>query len=64
MWITDKFVERPCCIIITGFILLFAMTAASFQLGYFSFADGNNRDYLVWDDDLTKVYDMKVAAID
>jgi hypothetical protein len=64
MWITNKFVERPCCILILGLLILFVLTVASFGLGYFTLNDSHPRDFLIWDDEITRVYDLKMAAID
>lgn len=62
MWLTNQMVDRPCTVIVVGFIILICMSGAAFGLGYFEMNPQHNREFLIWDDHTTVIYDMKAAG--
>ena len=48
--LTSLFVDRPICVLLVGFFILFILSAISFQAGYFDLTPQNNREFLVWTD--------------
>lgn len=58
MKITNLFVDRPCTVMLSGFVVLILIAAASYMLGLFEMTEQHRREYLIWDDDATNVYDM------
>lgn len=48
--LTSLFVDKPLCVLLVGFLILFILSAISVAAGYFDLTPPNNRDYLVWDD--------------
>lgn len=61
-WLTNQYVDRPCCVLTTGIILLFIISGASFALGYYDLNPQNNREYLVWTDSMVVDWDKQNAA--
>lgn len=64
MAITNMFVDKPCTVLIIGFVTLIACSVLSFSLGFFKQAPQSNRELLVWDDERVKAWDMQEAAKD
>ena len=40
MWITDKFIESPCKILIIGYIVMIIISFIPILAGFFEIADG------------------------
>lgn len=62
MWITNLFIARPCTVIWLGMLVLFVISGAANELGYFEMDDQTNRDYLVLDDKKTVSWDKMVVG--
>lgn len=60
--LTNLYVERPCLVIILGLICLIALTWLSLYLNMFERTKENEREFLVFDGNRTKDWDMQVAA--
>ena len=58
MWLTNMMVNRPCCTLCVGYILLIILTYMSIANNYFSISDATNRDYLIWTNPMTVDLDM------
>ena len=58
MWLTNMMVNRPCCTICIGYILLIVLTYISIKQDYFGISDTSARDYLIWTDPMTVDLDM------
>lgn len=51
-------VNRPCCTLCIGYIVLIILTYISIKNDYFGIADGTNRDFLIWSNPMTIDLDM------
>ena len=64
MKLTNWFVDRPCTVMLVGFGILLLITVVSYLLGFFKMTEQHHREYLIWDDKFTRLYDMRDAALD
>lgn len=62
MILTDLFVNRPCCTLVIGYILLVTLTQISIDYNYFEVSDTSSRDFYIWDDAMTIDLDMLNVA--
>ena len=62
MCLTNLFVKRPCCVILTGFALMFVLSVVCFYFDFQVITPLHDRDYLVWGDKYTNNYDKSVLA--
>lgn len=62
MRITSWFVDRPCTVIGIGLFALIIVSVLAVVLGYFERTEQHRREYLIWDDQMTKNYDMQTLA--
>ena len=60
--LTNFFIKSPCCCVITQLILLFALTGAAYQLGYFELTPQNDREFLIWTDPRAVAWDKLLVA--
>ena len=60
--LTNLFVNRPCCVILFGFAIMFAITVVAGYFGWLLPNDPNERDYFVWDDKYVKEFDKSQLA--
>lgn len=64
MKLTSWFVDRPCTVMLTAIGMLVLIAVISYLLGFFKMTEQHRREYLIWDDEKTYLYDMREAAID
>lgn len=57
MWITDKFVNKPFCVIVVCMISFLLSIILVGALKLFSFSESHGRDYLIWSHDRVKEFD-------
>jgi hypothetical protein len=55
-------IDKPCHIIVGGLIFLFILGGISFGLGYFDMNDQTERDFLIWDNEVTIAYDKMLLG--
>jgi hypothetical protein len=48
--------------LVSGFVVLILATVISLSAGFFDLSDGNNRDYMIWEDPMTIDMDKQVAG--
>lgn len=58
MWLTNMMVNRPCCTLCIGYIVLIIITYISISQDYFSISNESARDYLIWTNPMTVDLDM------
>ena len=58
MRMTNWFVDKPCTVMGVGFFVLIVISILAVTLGYFEQTEQHRREYLIWDDQMTKNYDM------
>lgn len=51
-------VNRPCCTLCVGYIVLIILTYISIKEDYFTISDQSARDYWIWTDPMTVDLDM------
>ena len=57
MWITNQFVDRPGMILFVGFSILILFTIITVSLNYFELDTGGDRDFMVFDHEITEDYE-------
>ena len=62
MWITDKFIDRPITILLLGMLMLILFTVISVAAGYFELDMGGDRDFMVYDHEITEDWEMYTVA--
>jgi hypothetical protein len=62
--LTTLFVDRPFCCCITGYVLLLILSVIAGAAGLFTLTEGSNRDYMVWENEMTIAFDKQVAGRD
>ena len=60
--LTNFMVNRPCCIIISGFVIMLAISIFVFAMGWLLPNDPNDRDYMVWGDEYVNNFDKSKLA--
>ena len=60
--LTNWMVNRPCCMIITGFTVMLAISIFVFSMGWLLPNDPNDRDYMVWGDEYVNNFDKSRLA--
>lgn len=63
MTITNFLVDKPCTVMITGYLILIVISLLSLGLGFFTVADQSPREMLIWDNQATLDFDMHTGAI-
>ena len=48
--LTNLMVNRPCCMILSGFILMLIISAFTFYMEWLNPNDPTDRDFMVWGD--------------
>ena len=63
--LTKLMVNYPCCVLSVSFVIMVAISALVFQMGWLLPGNPHDRDYLVWGDKYVNDYDKsKLAAQD
>ena len=62
MCCTNMFIDKPCLIIILGMLILFGVTAFTIEREWYNQTPQTERQFLVFEDQTTKDWDMQVAA--
>ena len=57
MSLTNRYVKKPCCVLITAFVFLFIMLGTVIYFNMYELHQFNVRDYLVWEDPKTWDFD-------
>ena len=60
--LTNLMVNRPCCMILVGFAIMFLMSAFTVYMDYLTPSPVSDRDYMVWGDPYVNNFDKSVAA--
>ena len=63
MRLTNYMVDKPGRVMIIGFSILVLFTAITLGLQWFNMNPQHQREYLIWDDIRTQVYDMRMAGL-
>ena len=60
--LTNLMLERPCCIILSGFFIMLLITVFVTYMGWLEPTEPYSRDYLVWGDEYVNTYDKTLLA--
>lgn len=60
--LTKLFVNKPCCVILVGFLIMFLITGVVGAAGWLLPNDPLDRDYMVWDDKFVNDFDKSILA--
>lgn len=60
--LTKLMVNYPCCVISVSFLIMLAISAFVFQMGWLLPGNPHNRDYLVWGDKYVNDFDKSRLA--
>lgn len=62
LWLTDKFVDRPCTVIIVGFLIIVFFIVLCLSLESYYPSPVTSRDLLDFSDINTQMYDAREAT--
>ena len=60
--LTNMFVDHPCKMICCGYVLLFLLCFIAIKFNFFDINTDQGREWYVWDDPITRDYEMYTLA--
>ena len=60
--LTNLMVNRPCCMILVGLVIMFLISFLTFYLDYLTATKISDRDYMVWGDPYVTNFDKSIGV--